>query len=201
MPRLRALPSVPVEARPGFRLRPRPWSASTGEPVDCALGIDVGSTSTNLVLLDARGALLDAQYLRTRGDARRAVREGLDSLAKRLGSAVRVTAVGVTGSGRSMIGKMVGADAVRDEITAQARAAVAADARVDTVFEIGGQDSKYVSLKDGRVADFQMNKICAAGTGSFVEEQAARLGIELADYGPLAPVSYTHLTLPTICSV
>lgn len=201
LPRLRALPSVPVEARPGFRLRPRPWSASTGEPVDCALGIDVGSTSTNLVLLDARGALLDAQYLRTRGDARRAVREGLGSLAKRLGSAVRVTAVGVTGSGRSMIGKMVGADAVRDEITAQARAAVAADARVDTVFEIGGQDSKYVSLKDGRVADFQMNKICAAGTGSFVEEQAARLGIELADYGPLALSSKAPIDLGERCTV
>lgn len=170
-------------------------------PTSCALGIDVGSTSTDLVLVDADGRLLDAQYLRTGGDPKAAVREGLASLGERLAGLVRVTAVGVTGSGRKMIGELVGADVVRDEITAQARAAVAADRWVDTVFEIGGQDSKFIFLRDGHVADFRMNKICAAGTGSFVEEQAARLGIPLEEFGPLALSATSPVELGDRCTV
>ncbi|OGP34234.1 MAG: CoA activase, partial [Deltaproteobacteria bacterium GWC2_56_8] len=73
----------------------------------------------------------------------------------------------------------VGADIVRNEITAQAVAAAVIDPGVDTIFEIGGQDSKYIALKDGVVVDFEMNKVCAAGTGSFLEEQAERLGISI----------------------
>jgi len=138
----------------------------------CALGIDIGSTSTDLVLVGPEGELVDFQYLRTAGDPEGAVRKGLASIRERFG-AVRFTAVGVTGSGRERVGKRIGADAVRDEITAQAKGAAHWVPEVDTVFEIGGQDSKYISLKNGEVVDFQMNKICAAGTGSFVEEQAA----------------------------
>lgn len=78
------------------------------------------------------------------------------------------------------------AGVIRDEITAQARAASVWVPEADTVFEIGGQDSKYISPQGGVVADFQMNKICAAGTGSSVEEQAARMGIPIGDFGPLA---------------
>lgn len=151
----------------------------------CALGIDIGSTSTDLVLVGPEGELMDFQYLRTAGDPEGAVRKGLASIRERFG-AVRFTAVGVTGSGRERVGKRIGADVVRDEITAQAKGAAHWVPEVDTVFEIGGQDSKYISLKNGEVVDFQMNKICAAGTGSFVEEQAARMGIPLAEFGPLA---------------
>ena len=97
------------------------------------------------------------------------------ALAQRVGDRACVVAAGVTGSGRTMIGKLIGAVAVRDEITAQARAAAAADSQVETVFEIGGQDSKYISLVAGQVADFQMNKVCAAGT---VEEVAAGEDLE-----------------------
>ena len=99
---------------------------------------------------------------------------------------MRFTAVGVTGSGRERVGKRIGADAVRDEITAQAKGAAHWVPEVDTVFEIGGQYSKYISLKNGKVVAFQMNKICAAGTGSIVEKPAARMGNPLAEYGQLA---------------
>ena len=221
LPRLPQLPQVDCTPSRGFALAPSPWNPQgapareggvvprsaavdalpQGAPVPVALGVDVGSTSTNLVLLSADGVLLDAQYLRTRGNPKQAVREGLASLAARVGDRAQVVAAGVTGSGRTMIGKLIGADAVRDEITAQARAAAAADPQADTVFEIGGQDSKYISLAAGQVADFQMNKVCAAGTGSFVEEQAARLGIALPDYGPLALSVERPVDLGERCTV
>ena len=162
-----------------------PAATGTIPPDGCVLGIDVGSTSTDLVLTGRDGTLIDYQYLRTAGDPEGAVRRGLDAIHERFGP-VSFLAVGVTGSGRELIGRLIGADAVRDEITAQARAAVHWSPDVDTVFEIGGQDSKYISLRGGQVADFQMNRICAAGTGSFVEEQAARMGIPLEEFGPLA---------------
>ena len=166
----------------------------------CALGIDIGSTSTDLVLVGADGELVDFQYLRTAGDPEGAVRKGLASIRQRFGD-IRFTAVGVTGSGRERIGKRIGADAVRDEITAQAKGAAHWVPEVDTVFEIGGQDSKYISIQNGEVVDFQMNKICAAGTGSFVEEQAARMGIPLAEFGPLALSSEHPASLGERCTV
>ena len=221
LPRLPQLPQVDCMPNCGFALAPSPWNPQgspareggavprsavvdaleQGAPVPVALGVDVGSTSTNLVLVSTDGVLLDAQYLRTRGNPKQAVRDGLASLAQRVGGRACVVAAGVTGSGRTMIGKLIGADAVRDEITAQARAAAAADSQVDTVFEIGGQDSKYISLVAGQVADFQMNKVCAAGTGSFVEEQAARLGIALPDYGSLALSAEHPVELGERCTV
>lgn len=166
----------------------------------CALGIDVGSTSTDLVLMDPDGGLIDFQYLRTAGDPEGAVRRGLEHLRERFGE-LPLLAVGVTGSGRERIGRLIGADAIRDEITAQARAAVHWVPDADTVFEIGGQDSKYISLRGGQVADFQMNKICAAGTGSFVEEQAARMGIPLEEFGPLALTAQAPVELGERCTV
>lgn len=219
--RLPRLPHVDCTPNRGFALAPSPWNPAgapaydggavprsaavdalaAGQPVPVALGVDVGSTSTNLVLISTDGVLLDAQYLRTRGNPKQAVRDGLASLAQRVGSRAHVVAAGVTGSGRTMIGNLIGADAVRDEITAQARAAAAADQLVDTVFEIGGQDSKYIGLAAGQVADFQMNKVCAAGTGSFVEEQAARLGIALPDYGALALSAERPVDLGERCTV
>ena len=166
----------------------------------CALGIDIGSTSTDLVLVGADGELVDFQYLRTAGDPEGAVRKGLASIRQRFGD-IRFTAVGVTGSGRERVGKRIGADVVRDEITAQAKGAAHWVPEVDTVFEIGGQDSKYISIQNGEVVDFQMNKICAAGTGSFVEEQAARMGIPLAEFGPLALSAEHPAALGERCTV
>lgn len=188
-----------LELRPGTSLA-EPNATKIIPESGCALGIDIGSTSTDLVLVGADGELVDFQYLRTAGDPEGAVRKGLASIRQRFGD-IRFTAVGVTGSGRERVGKRIGADAVRDEITAQAKGATHWVPEADTVFEIGGQDSKYISIRDGEVVDFQMNKICAAGTGSFVEEQAARMDIPLAEFGPLALSSEHPASLGERCTV
>lgn len=188
-----------LELRPGTSLA-EPNATKIIPESGCALGIDIGSTSTDLVLVGADGELVDFQYLRTAGDPEGAVRKGLASIRQRFGD-IRFTAAGVTGSGRERVGKRIGADAVRDEITAQAKGATHWVPEVDTVFEIGGQDSKYISIRDGEVVDFQMNKICAAGTGSFVEEQAVRMGIPLAEFGPLALSAEHPAALGERCTV
>lgn len=170
-------------------------------PVPCYLGIDVGSTSTNLVLIDADRKIVACKYLRTAGNPVDTVTTGLRQLGEAFGNRVKVCGVGTTGSGRHMIGRLVGADLVRDEITAQARAAVTIDPEVDTVFEIGGQDSKFISLADGVVRDFRMNKVCAAGTGSFIEEQAIKMGIDLEDFSRLFAESRHPVNLGERCTV
>lgn len=189
----------PLVLAPGTKLTDPPATGVISSE-GCALGIDIGSTSTDLVLTGRDGTLVDFQYLRTAGNPEAAVRKGLQTLQQKYG-AIRFAAVGVTGSGRERIGRMIGADAIRDEITAQAKGATFWVPDVDTVFEIGGQDSKYIALRDGEVVDFQMNKICAAGTGSFVEEQAARMGIPIEQFGPLALTAKAPAALGERCTV
>lgn len=145
------------------------------------LGIDIGSVSTNLVLIDQDYTLITKRYLMTSGRPLEAVRLGLSSIHQEMGQHIKIQGVGVTGSGRYLISDFVGGDVIKNEITAQANAAILADPKVDTIFEIGGQDSKYISLRDGLVIDFEMNKVCAAGTGSFLEEQADEMGIQIKD--------------------
>lgn len=171
------------------------------DSIDCYLGVDVGSTSTNLVLIDKENAIIAYKYLRTLGNPVEAVRMGLKEFKKELGGRVHVIGVGTTGSGRYMIGELIGADVIKDEITAQAKAAVAMDSSVDTIFEIGGQDSKYIGLEDGVVTDFQMNKICAAGTGSFIEEQAKKFNIPIEEFGGIALKSGNPIHLGERCTV
>jgi predicted CoA-substrate-specific enzyme activase len=155
--------------------------------VDVYMGLDIGSTSTNVVLIDKDKKVVSKCYIPTSGRPLEAVRNGLSIVADECEDSVNVIGVGSTGSGRYLIGDFVGSDVVRNEITAQAKAAAAIDETVDTIFEIGGQDSKFIGLKDGVVVDFEMNKVCAAGTGSFLEEQAERLGISIkGDFSDLA---------------
>jgi predicted CoA-substrate-specific enzyme activase len=158
---------------------PSVFQLDGGPPVESYLGVDVGSLSTNVVLIDGDGQVIARRYLMTAGRPIEAVARGFHEVAAEVGTRVVVRGVGVTGSGRMLIGELVGADIVRSEITAQAVAAVAFDPRVDTIFEIGGQDSKYVSLRDGVVVDFEMNRACAAGTGSFLQEQSERIGVDI----------------------
>jgi predicted CoA-substrate-specific enzyme activase len=170
-----------------------------GELTSTYLGIDVGSVSTNLALLDEDGRLLHGIYLRTAGRPIEVVQEGLEQIDGLFGEKILVRGVGTTGSGRELIGELVGADTVNDEITAHKTGAVFVHERlvkgkaaaelgenqepgeVDTIFEIGGQDSKFISIDHGVVVDFAMNEACAAGTGSFLEEQAERMGIQIKD--------------------
>lgn len=167
----------------------------------CSLGIDVGSTSTNIVLINKNREIVDFQYLRTKGNPQGVVKEGLLSLKEKFGKSVIIDSVGVTGSGRYLIGKLIGADSIKDEITAQGKSAFCVNDKVDTVFEIGGQDSKYICIENGNIKDFQMNKICAAGTGSFIEEQAGRLNVELNNYGDIALLSKNPADLGERCTV
>jgi predicted CoA-substrate-specific enzyme activase len=149
------------------------------------LGIDIGSTSTKAVLIAPNKAVLAGFYTRTSGrplDATQRILQAVDHLFQRHGSRLVVRGAGTTGSGRKFIGQIIGADLVLDEITAHARAACALDPRVDTIIEIGGQDAKFTTLKDGRVTSATMNTVCAAGTGSFIEEQAAKLDCPLEDF-------------------
>jgi predicted CoA-substrate-specific enzyme activase len=166
------------------------------------LGIDIGAVSTNIVLIDRHGQLVAKQYWYTQGEPVDTVRVGLEEMACKVGEKVRVCGVGVTGSGRYFIGDFVGADVVINEISAQARAAAHVDPEVDTVIEIGGQDSKYVRCKNGQVVDFEMNKVCAAGTGSFLEEQAARLKVPIRKtFSDLAFSSKAPANLGARCTV
>ena len=165
------------------------------------LGIDVGSVSTNLALIDAENKVMAYEYLRTRGQPIKMVQEGLSLLAKKLPGEAVVGGVGVTGSARNLVGVAVGADVVKNEITAHATAADLAVPGVQTVFEIGGQDSKIIILRHGVVIDFAMNTVCAAGTGSFLDHQAARLGIPIEEFGSLALRSKQPVQIAGRCSV
>jgi predicted CoA-substrate-specific enzyme activase len=165
------------------------------------LGIDVGSVSTNLVLVDADNRVLASEYLRTRGQPIQVVQEGLRLLAPKMPSEAEISGVGVTGSARSLIGVAVGADVVKNEITAHAIAADLVEPGVQTVLEIGGQDSKIIVLRHGVVVDFAMNTVCAAGTGSFLDHQAARIGIPIEDFGALALKSKHPVHIAGRCSV
>jgi predicted CoA-substrate-specific enzyme activase len=157
-----------------------------GFKTEVYLGIDVGSLSTNVVLIDKDNNIVARRYLPTASKPLNAIQRGLKEIYDEIGEHVSVIGAGTTGSGRYLTGDFIGADVIRNEITAQATAAIAYDSTVDTIFEIGGQDSKYISIENGVVVDFEMNKVCAAGTGSFLEEQADKLNItiidEFADY-------------------
>ncbi len=172
------------------------------EKVNAYLGLDVGSISTNLAVIDEKDRIIAKRYLMTAGRPIEAVKKGLDEIGGEIGDRVNICGVGTTGSGRYMISDFVGADIVKNEITAQAQAAGEIDPQVDTVFEIGGQDSKYISIKDGIIVDFEMNKACAAGTGSFLEEQAEKLDISVKEeFGDLAFTSQRPCALGERCTV
>ena len=156
-------------------------SSSPSSTKEAYLGIDIGSISTNLAVIDEDGRLLAKRYLMTAGRPIEAVQQGLAEIGDEIGDGVEILGVGTTGSGRYMIADFVGADIVKNEITAQATAAAFINKDVDTIFEIGGQDSKYISLENGIIVDFEMNKACAAGTGSFLEEQAEKLNISIKE--------------------
>lgn len=177
--------------------RPTQIYAGTGY-----LGVDIGSLSTNLVVIDPDGNVMARRYLMTEGRPIKIVQQGLKEIAAELGGQVKIAGVGTTGSGRYMIGDILGADIVRNEITAQAKAAIFFDPDVDTIFEIGGQDSKYISINKGTVVDFEMNKACAAGTGSFLQEQAERLNISINEqFGAMALKSKCPVGCGERCTV
>lgn len=167
------------------------------------LGVDIGSTSTKAVIMDKDRRVLAGFYTRTSGrpvDAVRSILAAIGDMAVRWGIEPVFLGAAATGSGRKLIGAIMGADLVLDEITAHARAACEIDPDVDTIIEIGGQDAKFTTLEKGTVTFCAMNTVCAAGTGSFIEEQAQRLSCPLHDYaqraaGKAAPMASDRCTV------
>jgi len=172
------------------------------EKLPVYLGIDVGSLSTNVVLIDEKHNVVARRYLPTAGKPLVAIQQGMTEIYDEIGEHVEVIGAGTTGSGRYLTGDFIGADTIQNEITAQATAAIDYDPTVDTIFEIGGQDSKYISIENGVVVDFEMNKVCAAGTGSFLEEQAEKLNIRIVEqFGNMALKSESPVKLGDRCTV
>jgi predicted CoA-substrate-specific enzyme activase len=172
------------------------------EKYEVYLGLDIGSLSTNVVLIDDQNRVIARRYLPTASKPLEAIRRGMSEISEEVGDRVVVKGAGTTGSGRYLTGDFIGADLIRNEITAQATAAIAFDPKVDTIFEIGGQDSKYISIDNGVVVDFEMNKVCAAGTGSFLEEQAEKLDISIIEeFGEMALSASKPAGLGDRCTV
>lgn len=172
-----------------------------------ALGVDIGSVSTKAALvaiIDGRFHVLASYYRRTDGDPLAAVRDTLATIHRQIqekGYRIGRISAATTGSGRYLTGDYIGADLIRNEITAQASGAQSYADDIDTIFEIGGQDSKYIRLDGDVIIDFEMNKACAAGTGAFLEKQASRLGIPLEQFGDEALKNTRPPDLDWTCTV
>ena len=176
--------------------------------VEGFLGVDIGSVSTNVVVIDQAGRVVSEIYTETKGRPIEVVSDALKDIHAQWGDRLTIRGVGTTGSGRELIGELIGADTINDEITAHKTGATYVgqtllDGKLpDTIFEIGGQDSKYISLESGVVVDFTMNEACAAGTGSFLEERADELDIAIKDeFAQMALSSQAPIRLGERCTV
>jgi predicted CoA-substrate-specific enzyme activase len=169
--------------------------------MDAYLGIDVGAVSTKFAVLSNRETLLASLYLPTGGKPVAMVQEGLGKIGREMPPGVKIRGAGATGSARYLAGAIIGADIIKNEITCQAAGAVNAVPDVKTVIEIGGQDSKLIIIRDGMVADFAMNTVCAAGTGSFLDHQAARLQMSIEELSRLAAEGKDTVHVSGRCTV
>jgi predicted CoA-substrate-specific enzyme activase len=165
------------------------------------VGIDVGSISTKGVVLDSGYQVVADCYLRTQGTPINSIRNLLRELGNRVDSTVDVRGAGTTGSARRLAGVVTRADIVKNEIIAHAVAAGYFYPEARTVLEIGGQDSKIIILRDGIPVDFAMNTVCAAGTGSFLDHQATRLGIPIEQFGDRALQAKNRVNIAGRCTV
>lgn len=164
------------------------------------MGVDVGSVSTDIALIDDNLNVVEKIYLRTRGNPIKAVQEGFKLLTDKYNDS-EIIGAGTTGSGRMIAATIIGADAAKNEITAHATAALEIDKDVKTIIEIGGQDSKMIIINKGIVCDFAMNTVCAAGTGSFLDRQAERLDIPIEEFGDYAMKAKSSVRIAGRCAV
>ncbi len=165
------------------------------------LGIDVGSVTTKLAVVDKDGELITHIYLLTQGKPVQMVQQGLKQIKQQLSKDVSICGVATTGSARYLAGIIVGADLIKNEITSHAVATLRYIPEVQTIIEIGGQDSKIIIIRDGIVIDFGMNTVCAAGTGSFLDHQALRLDMSIEDFAKRALDSNTPVRIAGRCTV
>lgn len=164
------------------------------------MGVDVGSVSTDIALIDNNLNLVEKIYLRTKGNPIKAVQEGFKILKSKYEDS-EILAAGTTGSGRMIAATIIGADSAKNEITTHATAALEIHKDVKTIIEIGGQDSKIIIINNGIVCDFAMNTVCAAGTGSFLDRQAERLDIAIEEFGDYALKAKSSVRIAGRCAV
>lgn len=168
----------------------------------CYLGIDIGSISTKAVIIDSNNSIIASSYIWTKGNPIKAVKEILSILKSQIDSnKYKIVSVGTTGSARRLIGSMVGATTVKNEITAHAIGTISKYPDVKTILEIGGQDSKIILIEDKIVVDYAMNTLCAAGTGAFLSSQAKRLDIPIEEFGTIALTSNNPTKIAARCTV
>lgn len=166
------------------------------------LGVDIGSISTKGIIIDEDNKILASMYLWTEGNPIGAVKKLIHILKDQINlETYKVVGVGTTGSARKLIGTILGANTIKNEITAHAIGTLSLYPDVRTIFEIGGQDSKIILIDDGIVIDYAMNTLCAAGTGSFLSSQSKRLGLEVEEFGPLALKSKNPTNIAARCTV
>jgi predicted CoA-substrate-specific enzyme activase len=169
--------------------------------MEAYLGIDVGSVTTKLAVLNTADELVASLYLPTEGRPVAAVQEGLRQIRRELSADFEISGVAATGSARYLAGAIVGAGLIKNEITCQAVAAICEIPGVRTVIEIGGQDSKIILIRDGIVTDFGMNTVCAAGTGSFLDHQATRLHMTIEELSRRALLGSGKVRISGRCTV
>ena len=166
------------------------------------LGVDIGSISTKGVIVDENNKILAEKYIWTEGNPIGAVKNLIGLLEEQFDKKkYKIVSVGTTGSARKLIGVILNASVVKNEITAHAVGTTSLYSDVRTIFEIGGQDSKIILIEDGIVVDYAMNTLCAAGTGSFLSSQSRRLGLEVEEFGELALKSKTPTNIAARCTV
>lgn len=165
------------------------------------LGIDVGSVTTKIAIINKNGECIDTAMIRTSGKPVEAVQKSMQLLLEKGYGNCEILGTGTTGSGRNLAGALIGADVIKNEITAHAVAATTYIPDVQTILEIGGQDSKIIIIRDGIVTDFAMNTVCAAGTGSFLDQQASRLNVPIEEFGPTALKSTAPARIAGRCGV
>lgn len=165
------------------------------------LGVDIGSISTKAVIIDSDNNILLSEYIWTEGNPINAVKKIINSFKNKLDKDIKIVGVGTTGSARKLIGSILGANIIKNEITAHAIGTLDKYSDTRTILEIGGQDSKIILIENGIVTDYAMNTLCAAGTGSFLSSQAKRLGIEVEDFGDLALTSKNPTPIAARCTV
>ncbi len=166
------------------------------------LGVDIGSISTKGVIINDDNQILASYYLWTKGNPIEAVKTLIRELEKQVSKQkLHIIGVGTTGSARKLIGTMLNANIVKNEITAHAIGTLSLYPDVKTIFEIGGQDSKIILIEDGVVVDYAMNTLCAAGTGAFLSSQANRLGVPVEEFGKIALTSKNPTKIAARCTV
>ncbi|MCU0587540.1 MAG: acyl-CoA dehydratase activase [Syntrophobacteraceae bacterium] len=179
-----------------------PWAARRKGEISAFLGVDIGSTSTKYALIDDEGQLIHKCYVPTQGKPIEVTQRLIRTLVTEVGKRIRLKGIATTGSGRNVVGDFLDADLVIDEITAHARGAAAVDPDIDTIFEIGGQDSKYIHIDQSHPLDFDMNKVCAAGTGSFLHELANKMRINIVgEFEDIALSAPSPINLAERCTV